>query len=317
MAQKKARLFFFFAILCLSFAYAQAGSSQPSDKQLQAIFNKAKKSAKYDLGPQCRFKTLGEAEKNAEKFADVDLHLTYEEFMAKVRAQGLLDRSLFKTKDGEPNYAGNSIAAILGWTDEYIRRGLVGKKETCFMNAKEIFSMFYYTGEGYKSLNRAIREAANEDLKKNELKLALQTRERFAVIGQHLSSALDKIKGYDGYVKRGQGFDGDQKRIDALDEQYEKGKLILWPGYTSTSVAEGFDGEAQFIIRTLPGGKSACRYVADFSLVEQKNAAGISQVEEEEVLCKPYTKFRVLFQRTNEMGQHEILMQELPYETEE
>jgi hypothetical protein len=322
MAQQRAQLFIFFTILCLSFAYAQAAADKAlqnakTDEQLEAIYDKANWTIKHDLGRQCRFQTLEEAEADAAKHADVDSHLSYDEFMAKVRANGLLDESQFNNPDSsDPEYAEKSIKAILDWTNEYIRRGIVGKKQTCFMNAKEVFAMFYYTGEGYRSLNRAIRAAADEKLKKNERALALKVREKFAVIGQHLSSGLDKIKGYDGYVKRGQSFDQNKKALEALEEQYEKGNIIEWSAYTSTSVAEGFDGEAKFIIRTLPGGQSACRYVADFSLVEQKDSSGFSQAEEEEVLCKPYTSFRVLFHKTTGY-RHEILMEELPYGTKE
>jgi hypothetical protein len=321
MALQRAQLFFFFTILCLSFAYAQASDkalqNAKTDEQLEAIYDKASWEIKRDLGRQCRFQTLEEAEADAVLRADVDSDLSYDEFMVKVRANGLLDQEMFKNPQStDPQYAEKSIRAILDWTQEYIRRGIVGKKQTCFMNAKEIFAMFYYTGEGYRSLNRSIRTAADETLKKNARAMALKVREKFAVIGQHLTSGLDKIKGYDGYVKRGQSFNRNQEALEALDEQYEKGNIIEWSAYTSTSVAEGFDGEAKFIIRTLPGGKSACRYVADFSLVEQKDSTGFSQVEEEEVLCKPYTSFRVLFHKT--LGfQHEILMEELPYGTQE
>ncbi len=244
-------------------------------------FEKIQSKNLNDLGPQCALQNesqLADFEQNYYA-NDEDFALNYSEFIQKVKKNGLLERSLFYTPGASsPDHEDTAIRSIVSWTEHYIQSGRVDKKENCYLNAKEIFSLFYYTGEGYKILNKAIRNNDTDFLKK------------LAVIGKHLNSALDKIKPYQGYVKRGQKASSDNQRNQAFIKQYKVGQIVTQAGYTSTTIANAFPGEYQFVIKT----KKNCHYIADFSLVEQKDASGYSQMEEEEVLCKPYTRFKVI-----------------------
>ncbi len=299
-------------ILLYGMAHAQSHLQGRSSQELNQIFAIESKRTKSDLGPQCRFETLKEAKAYEAEYGDADTQIPFETFIDKVAVNGLLDVNIFRNADGSlPDGIQYAIDNISEWTARYARNGWPEKKETCFMNANEVFSLFYYTGEGYKALNAAIRKADDGSASDFERTRALDLRNRFAIIGKNLSSALDKMKSYDGFVKRGQGFNGDYLAISKLNQQYQVGRLITWAGYSSTSIFNGFPGEAQFLIRTRVDGYSACRYIASFSLVQQ---GAVPQLKEEEVLCKPYTKFRVLNHTV--MGSiHQILMEEVPYET--
>jgi len=296
--QLKKILFFLFTY---EFTFAIQNSalitSNQSQNKIVAEFIKNESIYKMDLGPQCAFKTLIDVQNAEKNLNDPDLNLSYEQFIQKVKNYGLLDKKLFHDpKNTEPQHEEKAINSILSWTNEYIKRDWIYNPQKCFLSAKEVFSLFYYTGEGYKLLNRAIRQNDNDTLQK------------FKIIGKHLNWALEKINPYNGFVKRIQNisFKNDSE-IALFNEKYAIGNIITNESYTSTTIGyPTFEGNITYIIKT----HTNCHYIADFSLVEQLDENGFPFLEEEEVLCKPYTKFKVIDHKIQN-DTHKIYMEEV------
>lgn len=284
----------------LTGSLAQAGAKLDADIESDAkyakIFETVNKKATYDLGPQCAYKNKKDIDAlNIEHSSEPDLALSYEDFIAKVKANGLLDKSFFYDPKRPDADMQNAINSILTGADMMKANGLVNNPKRCFLNQKELFSLFYYTGEGYRMLNQALR---TNDTKKLE---ALR------IIGKHIYTALDKITPYKGYVKRGQSMFKDAADIKKFETEYEKGAIVTMPAYTSTSIGKQFDGDIQYVIKV----KKNCTYIADFSLVETKDLGGWSQMEEEEVLCQNGTQFKVLYHVKDAQNKHKLVLEEI------
>ncbi len=285
------------SILC---QFANAGAKLDADAaneiKYAKIFETVNKKATYDLGPQCAYKNRKDITAlNIENSSDEDLAMSYDDFLKKVKENGLLDKAFFDDAKRPDADMQNSIDSILSASDEIEKKGLVDNPKRCFLNKKEFFALFYYTGEGYRMLNQALR---TNDIKKLE---ALR------VIGKHIYTALDKITPYKGYVKRGQNMFKDAADIKKFETEYKVGAMVTMPAYTSTSVGKQFDGDIQYVIKV----KKNCTYIADFSLVETKDLGGWSQMEEEEVLCQNNTKFKVLYHGKDAQNKHKLVLEEV------
>lgn len=292
MSLKSLSVFYFLSFCLFNADFARSMSA----KDYSALFEKEYKINKYDLGPQCAFSSLSEVKKAESLVNNKDYQLTYPEFLDKVKKLGLLDTKLFfDPKNTDANYEQVAINSILTWTKNYQDQNLIYSKEKCFLSDKEIFSIFYYTGEGYKILNTAIRNHDQTMIQKLE------------IIGIHLGLGLQKLNPYRGFVKRVRDLDmSDPKKVEIFNQENKVGAIVEQTAYTSTTIATtSITGNVEYVIKT----KKNCYYIADFSLVEQK-VNGYSQMEEEEVLCLPKTKFKVLF-HNEENGLHKIVMEEV------
>ncbi len=286
------------SILATSFAHAGAklDAEIEDDAKYAKIFETVNKKATYDLGPQCAYKNKKDIDAlNIEQSSDEDLALSYEAFIAKVKAQGLLDKNFFYDPKRPDADMQNAIDGILSAADQMKIKGLVNNPKRCYLNQKELFSLFYYTGEGYRMLNQALR---SNDKAKLEL---------LRILGKHINMALDKITPYKGYVKRGQNMFKDPADIKKFEVDYALGKTVMMPSYTSTSIGKQFEGDIQYVIKV----KKNCTYIADFSLVETKDLGGWSQMEEEEVLCLPFTQFKVLYHQKDAENKHKLVLEEI------
>ncbi len=263
--------------------------------QLKDLFAKVNQQYRSNLGPQCldpkSYKKLADAY-NTKNI--IGYTWDYPTFLNNVREQGLLDESFF----ADPHKPGvsfkSAIDSIVEGTRLYGERKMIDNPKVCGLNQKEIFALMYYTGEGYRMLNSAQRE-------ENVVKL-----EKTRVIGQQMNLGMLKMKPYVGWVKRGQSF-SDPQRLKKFNDEYVVGKIVSMAGYTSTSIGAGFNGQ----IRIAAYVKKNCRYIADFSLVETTVFNGMSQMEEEEVLCMPNTQFKVLMHERDGYDNHEVLLEEI------
>ncbi len=262
-----------------------------ADSAYVKLFDKKFSEVSYDLKDQCVLKSeadYAEYKRQEAQDADSDMKTTYSEFLEKIHANGLLDPHYFyrpeNTAEQNAVQAPAFANAILAWTESFEQNKMIETKAKCFMNKKEIFALLYYTGDGYRALNRAIRN--NDDILLVN-PAAARTRsaelEKFAILGKHLNRALEKIKNYQGFVKRGMALNKDPEKAARLLANYEKGNIVTLAAYTSTTIATPFPGELQFLLKV----SKNCYYVADYSMYE-------SSLSEEEVLCKPYTKFKVI-----------------------
>lgn len=277
-------------------AGAKLDADVDDDVKYAKIFETVNKKATYDLGPQCAYKNKKDIDAlNIEQSSDPDLALSYDEFIAKVKAQGLLDKNFFYDPKRPDADMQNAIDSILFAADQMKIKALVNNPKRCYLNQKELFSLFYYTGEGYRMLNQALR--ANDTAKLELLR----------ILGKHINMALDKITPYKGFVKRGQNMFKDTADFKKFETEYQKGKVVMMPAYTSTSIGKQFDGDIQYVIKV----KKNCTYIADFSLVETKDLGGWSQMEEEEVLCLPFTKFKVLYHNKDAQNKHKLVLEEV------
>ncbi len=310
----------FTVIFTLSFtALSTEASTKPrqtrTSQQWRAYFDRAQSDLKRNLGPQCQYKTESAFEKFEKSIINTDVLLSHEDFMSEVNKRGLLGVDLF-VKYMYPDKhttipvweqrqeAQGAIQGIVNAVNYFVDHGLVGTKETCFMTANEVFALFYYTGEGYKILNGALREnEAKNDAEETHVKTDLL--KKLAVIGNNLDAALEMMQPYVGTVKRGQRIGRNPEKDKVLLASLEKGKSVTWESYISTTVYQAFEGEIQYVINV----HKNCYYIADFSIVEQDKVTGFSQFEEEEVLCKPYQKFLVLDNDANN-GRHNIILEQ-------
>lgn len=263
--------------------------------QLKDLFDKVNQQYRSDLGPQClgdkEYKKLA-ATYNVKNIIGNDWD--YPTFLENVKDQGLLDEEFFKDPKKPGVSFKGAIDSIVEGTRLYQVHNMIDNPKVCGLNQKEIFALLYYTGEGYRMLNNANRE---EDIAKLE-----KTR----IIGQQMNLGMLKMKPFVGWVKRGQSF-SDPEKLKKFIAEYAEGNTVTLKGYTSTSIGAGFNGQ----IRMAAYVKNDCRYVADFSLVETKVFNGVSQMEEEEVLCMPNTQFKVLMHEVDGYGNHEIVLEEI------
>ena len=132
--------------------------------------------------------------------------------------------------------------------------------KACGMTVAEAAMIRFYTGFGFREMNKALR-------------LGGKPAEEAKIAAEVLNAALKKLSRYTGTVKRGTTLPKDK-----LNE-YQVGKIISFPAYTSTSLSNGWGGNAKFVIHTKTG-----RYVGAHS----------AHPSEDEVLIAPGTKFKVI-----------------------
>lgn len=154
----------------------------------------------------------------------------------------------------------------------YVDRIKSSGVETCQMTDAELLAIAYYTGDGYRVLNQSLRQQENLEEVKPVITL--------------VNSGLDKLKSYRGYVRRGTNMPAE------FLAQHEIGADLIYTGYTSTSLGDGFSAQYKLVIFS-----QTCKYLDPISSVKGEN----------EVLCKPGTQFHILHQEGNTFLMYEKL----------
>ena len=232
------RTLFLFVFFVASTSYGQAG-----------LFKKAMALKTQNLGLQCAYQTLDEAQAHTDPAI---LQLSDAKFDLEIGVLG------FQLSELETAYVKKDVETAA----------------LCFMSRKEISALVMYSMSVYRKMNAALRA-------KDEVLLA-----DYQIYRVVLDSALDKIKNFEGYVKRGAKTD-----LEHYDDHLI-GQIVSYPGYTSTSVSRGFAGNVRSLILS-----KTCKYIAPFSMVPQ----------EEEVLCKPGTNFKVIYRQDLKTLTHLVL----------
>jgi hypothetical protein len=218
----------------------------------QSTFKRQHALKLKELGKQCVLNSLEEFEVAKKTVSDPDLLISLSDF----------DRSIAFLGDHSSNF-----------TPLYNESDLE-TQTFCFLNKKEVTALMMYSMSAYRKLNQALRD-------KN-----LQMLNSFKIYIKTLNSALDKIRNYEGFVKRGAGNNRDKFNDHQINA------IVIYPSYTSTSVGRGFGGAIQEVIFS-----KTCKYIAPFSVATM----------EEEVLCKPGTEFKVLYRKDKKTVLHLIL----------
>ncbi len=293
----------FLLVVVLMYASTSAAQVNKGINPYLELFNRKYAKAAYNLKNQCVYqddKSFAQAQINQNE-TDSDMLMSYDDFIKKVTDNGLLDPDKFinpaQSEIENKQQAPARSEAIVKWTQSRIDSGMVDNKENCYLNAKELFALMYYTGDGYRKLNQTLRD--NEDAIQAGLR-PQRTRsdelEKYAILGKHLSSALTKLKPFVGFVKRGQVSNKDPEKNQAFLSRFTTGNKVSFSAYTSTTIATPFDGDMQFLLKV----SKNCYYIANFSMYEQSR-------EEEEVLCKPYTNFRVRYSEVDGVTRKMVL----------
>lgn len=245
-------------VLCLFAAHSQTWASpvvKPISRPTANAFARLRAVKLKELGKQCLYTTAEDYSVAAAKQTDPELKLSVADF----------DRSIAFLGESSENY-----------TPLY-DTSLIEKSELCFMTQNEITALMMYSMSAYRKLNVALRDQDTVML------------EQFRIYIKTLNSALDKIKNYEGFVKRGAGTNRD--RFD----DHQVGAIVTYPSYTSTSIGNGFGGVARYVIYS-----KTCKYIAPFSVASA----------EEEVLCKPGTQFKVVYREDKKTLIH-LMMEEV------
>jgi hypothetical protein len=161
---------------------------------------------------------------------------------------------------------------------EFQLESMARKFRTCGLSIAEAIAVMSYTSNGYVLLNGALREGGAVANAAKPYKDAIE-------------AALRKIKPYKGIVNRG------VTMPEARIEQHKPGAIVTYPGFTSTSIGEGFGHKPHRIVIVSHTG----RYV-DF----HSSAAG-----EREVLFRAGTKFKVLSREEGIDDRLTIVMEEV------
>jgi ADP-ribosyltransferase exoenzyme len=232
-----------------------AGFAAPSDSY-KAIFDKENDTHTSKIGLQCLLKTQKEFLAYESKIKDPDLKMSLRTFVDEITSHGYFPHGdIFMAY--EPAMEKN-----------------LGPK-FCFLNRKELATIEMYVNSFYITLNDALHGKKLAELKK------------LRIYVKHLNSALDKLKNYDGYVKRGSSFDS------SIIDGYVPGASYIDPTYLSTSIDYGWGGNILYVIKS-----NNCKYIAPFSLGHEY---------EEEVLCKPGTQYEVLYHGKEFSNDHLLL----------
>ena len=213
------------------------------------VFKKQMAVKNQKLGLQCAFENLNQARAHTDPLV---ANLSDSQFDLEISALG------FQLSDLERAYATKDVETAA----------------LCFMSRKEISALVMYSMSTYRKMNAALRG-------NDQAKLADYKTYRLV-----LDSALDKLKDYKGYVKRGATTDLTRY------EDHQMGATVSYPAYTSTSVGSGFVGHIRSLILS-----KTCKYIAPISMVPQ----------EEEVLCKPGVNFKVIYRKDLKTVTHLML----------
>jgi hypothetical protein len=228
--------------------------NQVSGVNLPGIYSAAAQKSQSNLGKQCKYESAAEYEESKKAISDPDLLMSDETFKTNIQQLGM----------------GTGEASAIAYET----------KELCFMNFKEYTALRLYTGSLYMMLNSALRGHNKAQI------------QQYRIVTKFLISALNKLKNYVGYVKRGSTIPADQLA------QHQVGAQIVYTGFTSTSIGSGFGGTVRYVIYS-----HSCKYIAPFSYFQQ----------EEEVLCLPGIRFQIRY-RNLQNGVTELLMEEVGQE---
>lgn len=150
----------------------------------------------------------------------------------------------------------------VGKSCEYLSQTAFTQNTTkeCGMSYEEFTALQEYTGSAYGCMNSYLRQSN----KKN------QAIEEYI---QLVNQALDKLPNYQGIVVRGGNLPSN------VAEMHQKGNIVTYQAFTSTSTGRSFSAKDQFLIISKTG----------------KPIMGSSQMKaEHEVLFKSGTRFEVL-----------------------
>ncbi len=138
--------------------------------------------------------------------------------------------------------------------------------KSCYMNLSEYAALANYVATGYQIMNRVLRNRDARGIEAQKYRI------------EFMKSAMRKMLPYQGWVKRGADIP-----LSALTD-HQPGNIVTYEAFTSTSTGKGFMGNIQYLIFS-----HSCLPVPH------------SINYENEVICLPGTKFRVLYrQATNE-----------------
>lgn len=146
----------------------------------------------------------------------------------------------------------------------------------CSLNEEELAMITLYVGSGYGCINSSLR-------------LSREKQEELSPLIETLNSALSKLPSYEGFVRR-----ADNLPLKIRD-LHQKGAIIPYPAFTSTSTGRGLIRNDQFIIFSKTG-----KPIMGFS----------GYAEESEVLFRTNTYFKVLDVRKTIQGKNEYIMKE-------
>jgi hypothetical protein len=162
-------------------------------------------------------------------------------------------------------------------SEEELQYVLDASQGTCNLTRQERFALGNYMGDLYQCLNRALYTGHGQ---------------QFSAVTNSLNSALRKFPKYEGFVLRGSNLPAN------ILNRHRVGETVTYPAYTSTStnryIADAFGDEGQlFLIYSRTG----------------RPVMGLAQ-DENEVLFKAGTRFRVLKAEKNKFIMREVTGQE-------
>lgn len=181
----------------------------------------------------------------------------------------------------------------------YIKRYESKKAELQFGNGSfdEFLALVLYKGDGYRDINRGLRWQQFKDK---------QHEKAFIKVVEYMNSALNRIKPYQGYVKRGASLPPEQI------EQFQKGNFFSFQTYVSTSlkpaplfISAKEANRVVFILKSKTG-----RPIEDVVRVNS-SSPGTNTWDEGEVIFKPQTAFKVLEVKKNPDGPTKIYAEEV------
>ncbi|MES2526710.1 MAG: hypothetical protein V4598_06465 [Bdellovibrionota bacterium] len=147
--------------------------------------------------------------------------------------------------------------------------------KSCFMNLSEYAALANYVATGYQIMNRVLRNRDARGIEQQKYRI------------EFMKSALSKVLPYQGWIKRGADIP-----VRALDD-HQVGGIVKYEAFTSTSTGTAFIGNIQYLIYS-----KSCRPVPH--AINYEN----------EVICLPGTKFRVLY-RNEWNGNLDLVMEEV------
>ncbi len=133
--------------------------------------------------------------------------------------------------------------------------------QNCGLSVAEELSIIWYCGNGYGSLNGALRSTDPAVI------------EKFKPFKDTLNEALKKLSPFDGYTVRGSNLP------KSIRDQHTVGNIVKYSAFTSTSLTRGAGGDDRFVIKSKTG-----HYVGSYSPFYHEN----------EVLFASDTKFKIL-----------------------
>lgn len=122
----------------------------------------------------------------------------------------------------------------------------------CGLRDIEIGAIVTYTASGYELINRSLWE--------NDIRRLI----RYSGMIRLIESGLEKLKPYEGFVRRGVGL------TEPARAAFARSSMIHFRGFSSSSIGRGFNSPDRMLILS-----KTCRYIAPFAV----------RPSEKEVLC--------------------------------